>query len=144
MNTTADNPEVRVGIGCFVWKDGKFLLQQRLGSHGEGTWSCPGGHLEFGETWEECAAREVYEETGMRITNVRFLAATNDKFAEKGKHYVTIWVESDWLEGEATIVEPNKCTAQGWYDFKSLPSPLFEPCWQNLKLAHPELFKAQV
>lgn len=142
MNESTSTPIVRVGIGCFVWKDGKFLMQQRFGAHGEGTWSVPGGHLEFGESWEECAAREVFEETGMKIHNARLLAVTNDIFSakDKDKHYVTIWITSDWLEGEPTITEPEKCKAQAWHNFSSLPLPLFEPCWANLRAAKPELF----
>jgi 8-oxo-dGTP diphosphatase len=133
-------PIVRVGVACFVWKDGKFLVQQRYGAHGQGTWTIPGGHLEFGESWAECAIREVREETGMEITNVRFLAVTNDMFSEKGKHFISIWMESDWLKSEPRIIEPDKSKAQNWSDFASLPSPLFEPCWQNLRLTKPELF----
>lgn len=52
---------------------------------------CPGGHLEYGESFAECAKREVLEETGLEVGNVKFLAATNDVFGE-GKHYVTIFV----------------------------------------------------
>ena len=59
----AENKIVRVGVGVFVWRDGRFIMGQRLGSHGANTWSVPGGHLEFGESWEDCAIREVKEET---------------------------------------------------------------------------------
>lgn len=52
----------------------------------------PGGHLEFGETFEQCAEREVREETGLNIDSVRFLTATNSIFEETGKHYVTIFM----------------------------------------------------
>jgi 8-oxo-dGTP diphosphatase len=132
--------QVRVGVGVFVWKNGKFLMGKRHGSHGHDTWSIPGGHLEFGETMEACAAREVLEETGMHIANVRLLAVTQDQFPKDGKHYITLWVESDWKSGEPTITEPDKYLNQEWRTFKTLPSPLFEPCWQNLKKAKPELF----
>lgn len=130
----------RVGVGVFIWKDGKFLMGKRLGSHGADTWSIPGGHLEFGESWEQTATREALEETGLAVTNIRFLAITNDIFEKENKHYITIWVECDWLRGEPTITEPDKWIDQQWRDFKSLPSPLFEPCWKNLRLAKPELF----
>lgn len=130
----------KVGVAVFVWRDGKFLIQQRLGSHGSGTWSVPGEHLEFGESWEECAKRETLEETGMEITNIRFLAATNDIFKDENKHYITIWLEADWKTNEPAIMEPDRLTATRWVTSRDLPSPLFEPCWQNLRQARPELF----
>jgi 8-oxo-dGTP diphosphatase len=52
---------------------------------------CPGGHLEYGESFAETATREVLEETGLEVGNIKFLTATNDVFGE-GKHYVTIFV----------------------------------------------------
>lgn len=122
----------RVGVAAFVFRDGKFLVQKRKGSHGEGSWSLPGGHLEFGETPEETAARETFEETGMRIDNTRQAALTNDIFSTEGKHYITLWMMSDWQSGEPYITEPEKCTAQEWVDFDTLPHPLFSPCWENL------------
>lgn len=133
-------PLPRIGIGVFVWKDDKFLMGKRRGSHGHDTWSVPGGHLEFGETWEECAKREATEETSLKIKNVRLLAITEDFFKTDNKHYVTIWVESDWASGEPTLTEPDKWVDQQWRNFQTLPSPLFEPCWQNLRKVKPELF----
>lgn len=120
-----------IGIGCFVFRDGKFLSGCRKGAHGDGTWSVPGGHLEFGESFEETASREVFEETGLKIKNIRFGAVTNDYFEEENKHYVTIWMLSDWDSGEAQILEPEKFIDQKWVDFKSLPEKLFLP-WKQL------------
>lgn len=117
--------EPRVGVGVFVFRDGKFLIQLRQGAHGEGTWSLPGGHLEYGETPEETSRREVMEEAGCKIKNVRFAAVTNDIFEKEQKHYVTWWTMSDWSEGEPKIMEPEKCLEQRWVDFDSLTSPLF-------------------
>jgi 8-oxo-dGTP diphosphatase len=119
------SPNVRVGVGVFVFKDGKFLVQKRQGSHGEGTWSLPGGHLEFGESFEETAKREVKEESNLSIKNVRFGAITNDHFVDEHKHYVTIWMLSEWENGEVMNMEPEKCTAQSWNTFEDLPEPLF-------------------
>lgn len=119
-----------VGTAVFVIRDGKFLFQQRRGSHGEGTWSTPGGYLEFGETLEQCAQREVREETGMEIKNVRIGAVTNDIFKNDGKHFVTVWLVSEWKSGEPLITEPDKCIKQQWVDFDSLPQPLFQP-WEQ-------------
>ncbi|MGB4966818.1 MAG: NUDIX domain-containing protein [Candidatus Saccharimonadales bacterium] len=131
--------KVPVGIACFVWRDGKFLIMHRAGTHAGGVWSVPGGHLEVGESWEETAAREVMEETGMQVKNIRFLAVTND-IMNLGKHYVSIWMTANWAAGEPENREPEKCSDMQWCDFATLPLPLFEPCWQNLRAAKPELF----
>jgi len=116
--------QVRVGIGVFVFKDGKFLMQQRQGSHGAGTWSVPGGHLEFNESFEDTARREVMEETSLSIKNIRFGAVTNDIFPEDGKHYVTVWILSDYAGGTEKIMEPAKCADMQWCTFESMPEPL--------------------
>ncbi len=78
--------------------------------------------MEFGESLEETAAREVQEETGLKITNVRFGAVTNDIFTEEDKHYVTVWMISDWQSGEAQILEPDKFVSQKWITFDELPT----------------------
>jgi len=49
----------KVGVAIIVTRGDKVLLMKRMGPHGHGTWSTPGGHLEFGESPEECAAREA-------------------------------------------------------------------------------------
>lgn len=129
--STSSATDVRVGIGVFVFKNGTFLLLKRFGSHGAQTWSLPGGHMEFGESFEQTARREVKEETGLDITNVRFGAVTNDIFENEGKHCVTVWMLSDWVSGEPTIMEPEKCLEQQWSSFDNLPEPLF-PSWHQL------------
>ena len=113
---------VRVGIGVFIFKNGKFLMGQRKNSHGNGTWSVPGGHLEFGESFEETARREVLEETGLSIKNVHFGGVTNDYFKDENKHYVTIWMLSECEKGKAIITEPDKFVQLSWYDFDVCPT----------------------
>lgn len=134
----------RVGMGVFVFKEGKFLMGKRVGAHGEGTWSIPGGHLEFGESFADTARREVLEETGLEITNIRFGAVTNVYFAEEDKHYVVIWMLSDYLSGKPQILEPDKFVDQAWFDFGNLPEPLFLPWEQLLKSEFIEEIKRQV
>ena len=72
-----------VGVGCIVHRAGQFLLVR----HHDGQWGPPGGHLDFGESIEDCARRETLEETGVRVTNLEFVAITNDLLAEREKHY---------------------------------------------------------
>ena len=107
-----ENKIVRAGVGVFVFKDGKFIMIQRKGSHGEGSWSVPGGHIEFSESLEETAKREILEETNLSIRNVRIGAVTNDYFRDEGKHYITVWLLSDYQGGKERIMEPDKCLDQ--------------------------------
>ena len=71
-----------------------FLPLYNIHTYGPGTWALPGGHLEFGETFEACARREVLEETGLAVKHdsVRFLTATNDVMQPERKHYVTVFM----------------------------------------------------
>ena len=117
----------KVGVGVIVQKDGKVLLGKRMGAHGEGSWSFPGGHLEGNEKVEDCAQRETEEETGIRIKNIRKATYTNDIFADENKHYVTLFVLADHDSGEVRICEPEKCEKWEWFEWANLPSPLFIP-----------------
>lgn len=117
----------KIGVGVLVFKNGKILLCQRKGAHGEGTWAPPGGHLEFGETVLECAYREVLEETGLNITGLQPGPYTEDIFMEEKKHYITLWIISEWAKGDAAIMEPEKCRSVEWFDLQDLPNPLFLP-----------------
>ena len=85
-----------IGIAVIVTKRDRVLLGRRKSSHGSGTWAFPGGHLEFNESIEDCAKREVFEETGIQIKNLRFGPYTNDIFADEGKHYVTLFILADY------------------------------------------------
>ena len=124
---------MRVGVAVFVIRDGQFLMGHRKGSHGEGTWTVPGGHAEFGESFEETAAREVLEETAVSIAGIRFVALTNDFFEEAGKQYACVWLTSQYANGEPRVMEPEKCLEWRWCDLDTLPAPLFEPAWNNLR-----------
>ncbi len=127
-----ENKRPKVGVGVIIIKDEKILLGKRKNSHGEGSWSFPGGHLEFNESWEDCALRETIEETGITIKNIRFDTATNDIFQAEGKHYVTIFMLADYGSGEVKIMEPEKCEQWDWFEWNNLPQPLFIPI-QNLQ-----------
>ena len=127
----------KVGLAVFVIKNSKFVMMLRQGAHGAGNWGLPGGHLEFGETWERCAKRETMEETGVEIKNVRFMALTNDVFDED-KHYVTIFVTATWVSGELINCEPEKCLEVAWFKYDTMPKNLFLPI-KNLLATYPDL-----
>lgn len=114
----------KIGIGILVFKDGKVLLCKRKGSHGEGEYGGPGGHLEFGEKVVECAKRECKEECGIEIKNIRFLCLSNIR-KYHGKHYIDIGLVTDWKSGRAKVLEPGKAENWNWYKVDKLPGPLF-------------------
>ncbi len=118
---------VRVGVGCWIENpDGLFLFGLRLSEHGNGKWAPPGGHLEFGETPQQCAARETVEETGIfRLSgDFQIIGVTNDIFPDK--HYVTLhcYTKLNILR-KAVVREPNKCKKWCWFDLNKLPNNLF-------------------
>ncbi|MBF0314928.1 MAG: NUDIX domain-containing protein [Oligoflexia bacterium] len=125
---------VRVGTGVLIFKEKKILLGKRVGAHGAHTWAPPGGHLEFGEEPEECAKREVLEEVGIEIKNIRRGPYTNDIFISEKKHYITLFILADYASGEVEVKERDKCEQWDWFAPEHLPGPLFLPL-QNL-LSH--------
>jgi 8-oxo-dGTP diphosphatase len=127
VTAPAGETHPRVGVGVVVRLGRQILLVRRHGAHGAGTWSPPGGNLDFGETPSECAAREVEEETGVRIAEPTFAGATNDLFAEDGLHYVTLWFEADHGSGTARPRAADELSAVAWFREGALPTPLFAP-----------------
>ncbi len=115
----------KVGVAALVMKDGKFLLGRRKSSHGSGNYASPGGHLEYMESIEDCVRREVREEAGIEVKNIRFLRLENLK-AYAPKHYVDIAVLCDWESGEPKTMEPEKCEGWAWYSIDEFPEPLFK------------------
>jgi len=144
MSIIKQDKSVRVGLGVLLVKGGKILLGQRIGAHGANTWGLPGGHLEFGESFEDCAAREVEEETNLQVSGLSCVAVTNDIFDEEGKHYVTLFIQADHFSGELKLNEPSKCLSWQWFDWHDLPSPLFRPLInlkkQGFELSYLDIF----
>ena len=108
-------------------------MAQRKSSHGEGEYCFPGGHLELGESFADCAQREVREETGMEIENIEFLYLANLRNFH-GKHHVQISLKADWKSGEPINLEKDKSGEWRWYSVNDLPSPIFKPCKMAFKV----------
>lgn len=124
----------RVGVGVLLWRTGKLLLGQRRSAHGQGTWAPPGGYLELGEAPEDGARREVGEETGLVLGEVRPGPYVNTVFPAEHKHSLTLFFLADCPEelGEPVCREPEKCLGWSWHDLNQLPEPLFAPLAQLL------------
>jgi len=113
-------------VGIIVLKEGKILVGERLASHGAQMYQLPGGHLEFGKTFEEQARAEVAEETG--LTDIEFkqpFCLNNERVF--GKHFVNVGLLAEWKGGEPRSPEPEKSRNWRWYDPKDIPEPMFPP-----------------
>lgn len=116
----------RPGVGTGVWicKDGKILMGKREGKHGAGTWGASGGKVEMYEDIIDHCVREITEEAGIEVANIRFMTYTNDIVEEWGTHYLTLHFAADWVSGEPRD-EPGGMVEWGWYAWDTLPEPLF-------------------
>lgn len=121
----------RVGVAVLVRKDEKILFGKRIYEHGQNTWAPPGGHLEYLENPIDCARREVREECGITIKNIKFTTITNDIFEDTNKHYITLYYIADYKSGDLQTKEPHKCERWEWFEWNKLPHPLFL-CIENL------------
>lgn len=123
------NIRPNIGLGVLLFNNvGHILLGKRKTSHGMESWAPPGGHLEFGESLEECAIREVLEEAGVVITSPKFVGMTNDVFTDDKKHYVSIFFKA-FIHEEQVIenCEPHKVEKWCWFSLNELPEGLFLP-----------------
>ncbi|XP_054706085.1 nucleotide triphosphate diphosphatase NUDT15-like [Uloborus diversus] len=123
----ANKPRPGVGVAAIVTSDKHprcVILGKRKGKIGSGLYQLPGGHLEFGESWEDAAIREVLEETGLHITNICFCGAVNSVVPEIDYHYVTIFMKGSIEQcgpSEPQNLEPDKCEGWEWIEWGDLP-----------------------
>lgn len=87
---------------CYIKKDDKYLLLHRTKKKddpNEGKWIGVGGHIEEGESPEECLLREVKEETNLTLTSYRYRALitfVSDAYETENMHLFT----ADAFDGE--------------------------------------------
>lgn len=118
--------DVGAAVAVVVAENGRVLLLKRKGSTGEGTWSIPGGALEFGEDPVEAGKRELAEETGLNANELEFICYSNDVHAETPLHYITLRFFTNDFSGQPYVAEPHKASAIDWFPIEDLPSPIFE------------------
>ena len=114
----------KVAVGVIIRRKNKILLGKRKGKLARNLWGFPGGSLEFNENIDECARREVLEETGLKIKNLRPGTFTSVFFKKQNEHFVALIMIADYASGEAKVLEPDKCQKWEWFTWGKFPKNL--------------------
>lgn len=120
------HPGIPTGVHVVLERNGEVLMMRRAGTgFFDGHYSLPGGHVEPGESLREAAARELVEETGVRVRPgaletlgvVHRLSDTNR---------IDFFLRAQAWEGEPQIREQGKCDVMGWFARNALPASTVE------------------
>ena len=131
-NTPA--PKVKYDKACNILvirktQDGEeILLSRRLeGGVGSGEYAVPGGKQRVDETLEDCAKRELLEETNLSLKKSRpvSLYYTRKNFM-KGKQVMSVGVLAEDWDGELKTLEIENHVGWNWHKLNDLPEPIFE------------------
>ncbi len=118
---------IGVGVGAIIVDDaGRLFLAQRgpRARNERGRWEFPGGAVEFGETLRAALQREIAEEYGIQIAVGELLTVTDHLLPDEGQHWVSPSYLCRIVAGTPTILEPEKCSAIGWFAPAAVPAPL--------------------
>lgn len=81
---------------CYVLRDGEVLLIEKARGFGKGKWNAPGGKLRPMENPTQCAVREVFEETGLRVSGIRLLGTLRFYFGQREAPDWVVYVFVAW------------------------------------------------
>lgn len=108
----------KVGVSVIIIDENKrILVGKRKGSHGAGLLAVPGGHLEFGESYNTCCDRELIEEIGINFDgDYKQIGFSEDFFNHDGllKHYITLYYDK---KPYFNILFEDKCGFSGEEDW---------------------------
>ncbi len=141
-----ENKHIGAGCGVMVFNENnKLLLGLRSNNeetadselHEEGTWTMPGGNIEYGETFEEAGIREAKEEADLDVTDLEVFCVQTDK--NEHAHYVSVGMIAHSFNGIPKVMEPGVILKWEWFDIDKLPNNIFTPskktidCYLNKK-----------
>jgi NAD+ diphosphatase len=111
----ASYPVLSPAVITAITKDNKILLAHN-GSFKGNRYSLIAGFVEPGETLEECVKREVMEEVGLLIKNIKYFGSQPWPFPDS----LMVGFTADYESGEISV-DGEEITAAGWYDLNNLP-----------------------
>lgn len=137
-----EKKKMGIGVGVMILNEKNQLLlglrnddPEKADSelHLEGTWTMPGGKVEFGESFEEAGKREVKEETNLdvNIEDLEVISFTNDR--NEHAQFVTAGMIARKYSGEVRTMEPDEIVKWNWFELNNLPKNMYFPSEKLLK-----------
>lgn len=108
-------PKTAPAIIVAVTKGDKLLLAHNR-MFKDGMYSVLAGFVEMGETFEDCVRREVYEETGIKVTNIKYFGSQPWPFPNS----MMIGFTAEYLEGEIDVDNDEIIHAK-WFSKEEIP-----------------------
>lgn len=116
--------QIGLGTQIIIKNDkGEILLSKRSKEFGFGEWELPGGHIEFGETFERCVIRECNEELGIEVKVSKLVSVAPNM--KQGNHYIVFVFLAESFIGTPKNMEPEVHSEMSWFPENKLPKNLF-------------------
>ena len=128
MSYIYEYPRPAVTADCVVItkeKEPKVLLIQRGHEPFKGCWAFPGGFMNMDETTEQCAVRELEEETGLKVSNIQQIGAYSKVDRDPRGRTVTVAYLAVIEKPEAVKGLDDAAKAQ-WFPISALPKLAFD------------------
>ena len=128
MTYTYKYPRPAVTADCIVITkeaDAKVLLIQRGDDPYKGCWAFPGGFMNMDETTEQCAIRELEEETGMKVTGLHQIGAYSKVDRDPRGRTVTV-AYLVVIDKPLPVIGLDDAVQAEWWPLSSLPKLAFD------------------
>ena len=117
-------PKPTLTVDGIITKEAKILLMKRKFPPHKGTWTLPGGHVEYGERVEAALKREVLEETGLGVSPKRIIGVYSDPKRDPRYHLIAICYKTEITDG--TVRQSDETDDLQWFPFNQLPNLGFD------------------
>ncbi|MBI4033811.1 NUDIX domain-containing protein [Candidatus Saccharibacteria bacterium] len=124
MNKSQENPGVTVAVFAALFRNSEVLLHRRRGTDWlEGWYDMLSGHLEQGETLQEGAAREAFEEAGVTINpeDLELIHIYQNNHEPRRPYVGFIFRAAKW-DGQPKICEPEKTDHMAFFHPDKIPN----------------------
>ena len=125
---TYDYPRPAVTADSVVFCNGSdglsVLLIERMNEPFKGCWAFPGGFMEMEEDAEDCAKRELKEETGMEVRSLEYLGTFSEVNRDPRGRTITIAYYA--VVEKSDVIGADDASQARWFPIDSIPSLAFD------------------